>query len=293
MARLLTQLKTFKFNNFVWCHKNEAREKVDAAMNHQKAERGNILSRVKNSNGYTMLKSDLLPKLLCLKDRRKVSLQTTEKTKPSNTTNYLTPQSQQTTARSVNIESENNSKPPSLSIKTKSNTSNTMLNYSRRAFTGSYTWYRNPRYKKIYITAILKRSLLPFKTYYELEWPCDKSSVIWLQLDKQICMGIERVRRLGFTNLDVCLDDGLTKYINDFKLIDIRVESILIEVLFIGNSYNIYCSDAKKDSVLQSSFHDKMEAKSTTSTNTNVRLLRLRRVHWWTKNYNLARVYHI
>lgn len=211
----------------------------------------------------------------------------------SNTTNYLTPQSQQTTTRCVNIKSENYSTPPSLLIKSKSNTSNTILKHLRRTFTGSYSWCSNPRCKKRYITSIIKRSLLPFKTYYELEWPFDKSSVIWLQLDKQICMGIERVRQLGFTNLDVCLDDSLTKYINDFRLIDTRVESILIEVLFIGNSCNSYCSDAKKDSVLQPSLRDKIEVESLTPINTNVRLLRLRRVHWWTKNYNLARVYHI
>ncbi|CAO3639682.1 unnamed protein product [Mucor hiemalis] len=207
-----------------------------------------------------------------------------------NTTNCLT-QSQQTATRLMDTKCENNLKSPSLLIKNKSSTSSANFEHLQQAF-NYCNWQINLSLgRKRVIAATFKRSFLPFKTYYEIEWPFDKSSMIWLQLDKQICMGIERVRRLGFTNLDVCLDEGLTKYISDFKLIDRRVESILIEILFIGGSYNNYYNKSRKDSVLRTSLNDKMEVETTATT--NVRLLRLRRVHWWTKNYNLARVYHV
>jgi hypothetical protein len=133
--------------------------------------------------------------------------------------------------------------------------------------------------QQVYST--LKRLLQPYKTYYELEWTFPNyvnttKSKIWLQLDKQTSNGIERVRRLGFTNLDVRLDDTVTGYINKLVLVDSKIDSIMIEILFGSGNYHDY----SKDRVLQPNNEDK-----------KVYLLRLRRIHWWGKDYNLARAY--
>ncbi|KAG2233504.1 hypothetical protein INT48_003375 [Thamnidium elegans] len=136
-----------------------------------------------------------------------------------------------------------------------------------------------PQRDKKKMSAVLKRALLPHKTYYELEWAIPNydnatTSKVWLQLDEQTSRGIDRVRRLGFNDLDVRLDDKLTEYmINSVN----TKENIMIEILFSSGNYHDY----RKDSVLQSSASDQRKTH----------LVRLRRVHWWVKDYNLARAH--
>lgn len=136
-----------------------------------------------------------------------------------------------------------------------------------------------PQKDKKKMSAVLKRALLPHKTYYELEWAIPNydnatTSKVWLQLDEQTSRGIDRVRRLGFNDLDVRLDDKLTEYmINSVH----TSENIMIEILFSSGNYHDY----RKDSVLQPSASDQRKTH----------LVRLRRVHWWVKDYNLARAH--
>lgn len=110
--------------------------------------------------------------------------------------------------------------------------------------------------KKAFCSA-LKRLLQPYKTFYEVEQTLPNyanattSKVCCLQLDRQTSSGIERVRRLGFSNLDVRLDDKATKHINKSVLFDRKVNNILIEILFSNSNY--WHNDSRKDSVLQSS----------------------------------------
>lgn len=91
----------------------------------------------------------------------------------------------------------------------------------------------------------------------------------WLQLDDQTSSGIERVRKLGFADLDVRLDDQLTRYINSLTGSS-ENDSIVVQVLF---DHNIH-GDGNPDATLNGK---------------QVRLLRLRRVYWWSVSYNLAR----
>lgn len=130
------------------------------------------------------------------------------------------------------------------------------------------------------MSVVLKRALLPHKTYYELEWSIPNydnatTSKVWLQLDEQTSRGIDRVRRLGFNDLDVRLDDKLTEYM--INSVNNTNENIMIEILFSSGNYHDY----RKDSVLQPSASDQRK----------IHLVRLRRVHWWVKDYNLARAY--
>lgn len=126
------------------------------------------------------------------------------------------------------------------------------------------------------IASSIRRCILPFKVYYELEWPMPNhytSSALttktWLQLDDQTSSGIERVRKLGFADLDVRLDDQLTRYINSLTGSS-ENDSIVVQVLF---DHNIH-GDGNPDATLNGK---------------QVRLLRLRRVYWWSVSYNLAR----
>ncbi|KAL9538101.1 hypothetical protein MBANPS3_011199 [Mucor bainieri] len=126
------------------------------------------------------------------------------------------------------------------------------------------------------IASSIRRCVLPFKVHYELEWPMlhytsnAVNKKIWLQLDDQTSSGIERVRKLGFTDLDVRLDDQLTHYIN--SLTGSKDDSVVIQILFDNNFYD------------ENSQHAPLNGKQS-------RLLRLRRVHWWSISYNLARTW--
>lgn len=119
--------------------------------------------------------------------------------------------------------------------------------------------------------------MLPFKVYYELEWPIPNhhsdstiTTTTWLQLDDPTSNGIERVRKLGFADLDVRLDDPLTRYINSLTGKEDR--NVVIQVLFDHSHYSEDTQDA-------------------TLAGKQVRLLRLRRVYWWSISYNLARTF--
>ncbi|GAN06041.1 hypothetical protein MAM1_0109d05518 [Mucor ambiguus] len=121
----------------------------------------------------------------------------------------------------------------------------------------------------------IRRCILPFKVHYELEWPMPNhhtsstlSKHTWLQLDHQTSSGIERVRKLGFADLDVRLDDQLTGYIN--SLAGSEDDSVVIQVFF---DHNIHGDGSQ----------------GAPSNGKQIRLLRLRRVHWWSISYNLAR----
>lgn len=140
--------------------------------------------------------------------------------------------------------------------------------------------YNHPNHHdKREISSALKRCMLPFKIHYELEWPIPNYSIsspsntkkTWLQLDDQTSNGIERVRKLGFTDLDVRLDDSLTLYINSMIGGEKdRLQDVVIQILFDHKDHgNPLKEGAKKQA----------------------RLLRLRRVHWWSTSYNLARTF--
>ncbi|KAK4515925.1 uncharacterized protein ATC70_010883 [Mucor velutinosus] len=125
------------------------------------------------------------------------------------------------------------------------------------------------------IASSIRRCMLPFKPHYELEWPLPNhhtSSALtkrtWLQLDDQTSSGIERVRKLGFADLDVRLDDQLTCYIN--SLTGSEIDSVVIQVLF---DHTIHGDDSQ----------------DATLNGKQGRLLRLRRIYWWSVSYNLAR----
>ncbi|CAO0795521.1 unnamed protein product [Mucor circinelloides] len=127
------------------------------------------------------------------------------------------------------------------------------------------------------IASAIKRCMLPFKVYYELEWPIPNhhsdstiTTTTWLQLDDPTSNGIERVRKLGFADLDVRLDDPLTRYINSLTGKEDR--NVVIQVLFDHSHYSEDTQDATLDGK-------------------QVRLLRLRRVYWWSISYNLARTF--
>lgn len=128
------------------------------------------------------------------------------------------------------------------------------------------------------IAASIRRCILPFQVHYELEWPMPNyhtssnalTKNTWLQLDDQTSSGIERVRKLGFADLDVRLDDQLTRYINALTGSK-KDNSVVIQVLF---DHNIPDDDHRDTSLNGSQVQ---------------RLLRLRRVHWWSISYNLAR----
>ncbi|KAI8880349.1 hypothetical protein K501DRAFT_286940 [Backusella circina FSU 941] len=92
----------------------------------------------------------------------------------------------------------------------------------------------------------LKRLFKPHKVYYELE---HRDS--WLQIDEHTSKGIERIRKLGFSNLDVRLDQSLSHYFS--------CDEVLIEINYLP-----------------------FISKDIDT------LLRLRRVHWWSKNYHLS-----
>lgn len=127
------------------------------------------------------------------------------------------------------------------------------------------------------LSSALKRYMLPFKIHYELEWPIANYSISspfnvkkpWLQLDDQTSNGIERVRKLGFTDLDVRLDDDLILYINSMIGRKEKLQDVVIQILFDHKDHITSLEDDKKQA----------------------RLLRLRRVHWWSTSYNLARTF--
>ncbi|CEP17931.1 hypothetical protein [Parasitella parasitica] len=124
------------------------------------------------------------------------------------------------------------------------------------------------------IKSALKRCMLPFKIHYELEWPISTQGTqaaeksCWLQLDTHTSNGIERVRKLGYTDLDVRLDDNLTRYINSTIAGGENNDNMIIQVLFDPNGP----TDSPTD--------DRQE-----------QLLRLRRVYWWSTSYNIARTF--
>ncbi|KAI8644044.1 hypothetical protein BD408DRAFT_413977 [Parasitella parasitica] len=126
------------------------------------------------------------------------------------------------------------------------------------------------------VKAALKRCMLPFKIHYELEWPISTHGTqtaqksCWLQLDTHTSNGIERVRKLGFTDLDVRLDDGLTRYINSTVDGGEENDNVIIQVLFDPNG---------------------PAASPTDDTTRQEQLLRLRRVYWWSTSYNIARTF--
>ncbi|KAI9478753.1 MAG: hypothetical protein EXX96DRAFT_609211 [Benjaminiella poitrasii] len=153
--------------------------------------------------------------------------------------------------------------------------------------------YDHPnKHDKQVLSSAVKRWLLPHKTMYELEWTIPNPSLpkqnnkVWLQLDEQTSSGIERVRRLGFADLDVRLDDSLTNYIKSTFGDATKPDNILIQVLFDNQIKREGIANTRKDSLLddesRNSHFQKGEDKE-------ICLLRLRRVHWWTKSYNMAR----
>ncbi|KAI8994670.1 hypothetical protein BDB01DRAFT_773637 [Pilobolus umbonatus] len=115
------------------------------------------------------------------------------------------------------------------------------------------------------LKSALKRLLQPNRTYYELEWQNNNEKrsnqhKSWVQLDEVTSAGIERVRRLGFQNVDITLNSSLIdKPVSNNSLIEISFNCNLQKKIIIPDS--------------------------------QTQLVRLRRVHWWSKDYSLAKVY--
>ncbi|KAI7903834.1 uncharacterized protein BX663DRAFT_550910 [Cokeromyces recurvatus] len=152
--------------------------------------------------------------------------------------------------------------------------------------------YDHPnKHDKRVISSAIKRWLLPHKSIYELEWSIPNPSLpkdnnkVWLQLDREISNNIEYVRRLGLENINVRLDDNLTDYIKSTTFGDLaEMENISIQVFF-NNQIRKEEDEKRRYSLFsnkqQSSQHKRIQDK-------DICLLRIRRVHWWTKSYNIA-----
>ncbi|KAI8987630.1 hypothetical protein BDF20DRAFT_832540 [Mycotypha africana] len=172
--------------------------------------------------------------------------------------------------------------------------------------------YDHPNYHdKKELSASLKRLLLPHRTYYEIEWPVahpgcpEKStSTTWIQLDEQTSKGIERVKKLGFTDLEVPLSKQLTEYIYSLtqqQYEQAEEEREAADEMIMESIHNANGSKRNNNqkNILIDILFDYQTGKSKTTTHTGttmidsdntekIRLLRLRRVHWWSKDYFMA-----